>query len=379
METNFGRSTPYSLGIEEEYQVLDRLSCALVPRVESILSSFAGEVIERRIKPELLQSMIEVSTQVAGSVAEGIDDLINLRQRVCSVAAEHDLLIASAGTHPFSRCESQRVTERPRYQRLARRLRPLGTRLPAFGLHVHVGVSSGEKAIACADGIRAFLPELLALSANSPFWQDETTGLASTRTAVLASLPRSGIPPTLNSMGEFEGLVERGARTGSFPDYTYLWWDVRPHPKLGTIEIRVCDTQTRIESTAAIAALVQSLVATLGSAFECGETFPAPDPLVLAENRWRAARDGLEARLIDHTTDVARPAADAIRSLVKRCGPAAEAIGCADELDLVEGILRNGNGAADQLCVYRETNSLREVVETVARETARVSVAAGPR
>jgi len=365
VETNFGRSTPYSVGIEEEYQLLDRLSCALAPRAETILGAFAGELIEPRIKPELVQSMIEVSTRIAGSVADATEDLVDLRERVCSVAAEHDLLIAAAGTHPFSRCDDQQVTERPRYMRLARRLGGLVAHQPAFGLHIHVGVSSAAKAIACADGVRGFLPELVALSANSPFWEGRSSGFASTRARILESFP-----PALSSMREFEELVDHGVRTGSLADYTHLWWDVRPHPKLGTVEIRVCDTQTRIESVAAIAALVQSLVATLGSAFECGETHPAVDALLLAENKWRASRDGLEATLIDSESEVDRPAIDAIRSLVERCEPAAEALGCAEELELIDGILCRGNGADDQLRVYRETDSLHDVAETVARETA---------
>jgi carboxylate-amine ligase len=370
VETNFGRSTPYSLGVEEEYQLLDDVTYELTSSVEPILESFRGELVGLRVKPELLQSMLEVSTKIAGSVADAVLDLADLRERVRSAAAEHDALIASAGTHPFSRCDEQQLTERPRYARLARRLRWIISRQPAFGLHIHVGVSSAEKAVACADGLRDFLPELLALSANSPFWQGQATGFASSRASVLESLPRSGIPPALGSMNAFEDLVERGVRTGCFPDYTYLWWDVRPHPQLGTIEVRVSDAQTRIESTAAIVALVQSLVATLGSAFECGEAPPATDQLLLAENKWRAARDGLQARLIDTATDTDRTAGEAIRSLVERCEPAAAALGCAEELELVEHILHRGNGSDDQLRVYRETGSLRDVTEMVARETA---------
>ncbi len=370
METNFGRSTPYSVGVEEEFQILDRLSCALTPRAGVILESFTGEHIGQRIKPEVLDSMLEVSTKICASVPAAVEDLADLRERVCAAAANEDLLIASAGTHPFSPSEDQHVTESPRYLRLARRLRPVVIQQAVFGLHVHVGVNSPEKATACADGVRAFLPELLAISANSPFWQGRASGFASTRAWIFESFPRSGIPPVLGSMDEFEALVDRGLRTGSFPDSTYLWWDVRPHPKLGTVEIRVCDVQTRTESTAAIVALCQALVATLGSAFECGEFFAEPDALLLAENKSRAARDGLEARLIDLETEVDRPAADAIRSLVEWCEPAAEALGCAEELELVESILTGGNGADDQLRVYRETESLRDVAEHVARETA---------
>ena len=370
METNFGRSNPYSVGIEEELQILDDDSHELTSRVEPILDSFKGEVVESRVKPEVLQSMIEVSTKIAGRVTHAIDDLADLRERVRSAAADQDALIASAGTHPFSRCDDQRLTVRPRYARIERRLRAIVIRQPAFGLHVHVGVSSADKAIACADGLRSALPEFLALSANSPFWQGQPTEFASTRASIRESFPRSGIPPALSSMADFEDLVDEGVRTGCFPDYTYLWWDVRPHPRLGTVELRVCDAQTRLESTAGIAALAQSLVATIGTAFQCGATQPTAPPLLLAENKWRAARDGLKARLIDCETGTDRPAVDAIRALVERCEPTAEALGCAEELELVERILVGGSGADDQLRVYAETGSLGDVARMTVRESA---------
>ena len=299
METNFGWSTPYSVGLEEEFQLVRADGYELVSRIEAILSAFEGEPVEPRIKPELHQSVVETSTKISGSVAEAIDDLVDLRARLRRAAGEEDTLIASAGTHPFSRYDSQEVTERPRYAALSESLGWLADRQLIFGLHVHIGVGSADKAIACADGIRSSLPELVALSANSPFWQGRHTGLASTRAKISETLPRTGLPPALGSFAEFERLVEQGVSTGCFPDYTHIWWDVRPHPRLGTIEIRICDGQTRVESVAALAALIQSLVATLGSAFECDEEIPACPDLLLEENRWRALRDGLEARLID--------------------------------------------------------------------------------
>ncbi len=369
METSYGWSTPYSLGVEEEFQLVRAESFELVSRIEAILSAFEGEVVEPRIKPELLQSVVEISTKIAASVEEAIDDLADLRERLSRVAAEEGALIASAGTHPFSRYEHQQVTERPRYAELADRLGWLAVRQLVFGLHVHVGVNSAEKAIACANGVRSFLPELLALSANSPFWQGRPTGLASTRVKILEGLPRSGPPPHLDSFGEFESLVERGVRAGCFPDYTHIWWDVRPHPKLGTVEVRVCDAQTRAESVAAITALIQSLVATLGIAFECGESPAAEPEIILEENKWRAARDGLEGRLIDIEHDTERSAREAILVVLERCEPAAAVLGCAAELEGVDAILARGSGAQEQLGVYEETQSLVAVAGWLAGET----------
>jgi len=369
MESQFGTSTPYSLGIEEEFQLVDRETLELVPLVEPILAAFEGEAVGARVKPELLQSVVEVTTRIAVDVEEAVGDLVDLRLRVGRAAARQGAAIASAGTHPFSRSDEQRVTDRPRYTELSKRLGWLASRQPVFGLHVHVGVGSAAKAAACADGVRDRLPELLALSANSPFRHGRVTGLASTRAQIVLDLPRGGIPPALGSFETFETLVEHGVDAGVFPDYTHVWWDVRPHPRLGTVEVRVCDAQTRISSVAAIAALTQSLVATIGSAFECGDVAAPAPALVLEENRRRAARDGLDARLVDSAYGTERTAAEAIRALAERCAPAADALGCAEQLELVGSILDRGTGADEQRRLHEETRDVRAVARMLVEET----------
>ena len=369
MQCNFGASPPYSLGVEEEYQILDADSFGLVPRVEALLSVFAGEVVEPRIKPELLQSVVEVSTGIAGTVAEAVDEIADLRERLRRVALEEDVLIASAGTHPFARYDEQPITDRPRYAELADRLGWMVARQLVFGLHVHVGVSSAEKAIACANGMRRHVPELLALSANSPFWQGRTTGFASTRATILETLPRAGLPPVHTSFDAFRELVDMGVRAGCFPDYTHIWWDVRPHPLLGTVEVRICDAQTRLASVAGVTALVQALVAVIGSEHECGSAEPDIPALLLDENRFRAARDGLAADLVDVANDTERPASEAIESLLERCEPAAAALGCDRELALVEDILARGNGADEQRLLFEEADDLSAVAHRLAWET----------
>jgi carboxylate-amine ligase len=369
LDNNFGSSTPYSVGIEEEYQILDADSFELVSGIEAILSAFSGEVVRPRIKPELLQSAVEVATKISATVGEAVEDLADLRDRLHRVASEQGALIASAGTHPFSRYEHQDVTARRRYAELAESLGWPAERQLVFGLHVHVGVSSAEKAIVCANGVRNYLPELLALSANSPFWQGRATGHASTRVQVVEELPRSGIPPRLSSFGEFRSLAGRGVETGSIPDYTYIWWHVRPHPTLGTVEVRICDAQTHIENVGVIAALVQSLVATLGGNFEVDERPRSAPDLLVEENKWRAARDGLRAQLIDFDSDTERAAPQAIRALVEWCAPAADALGCDDELAGVEQILGRGSGADEQLRVHEETDNLMDVMKWLVQET----------
>jgi carboxylate-amine ligase len=321
------------------------------------------------VKPELLQSVVEVATQVTSSVGEAVDDLRGLRTRLRDAAADSNAVIAGAGTHPFSRYEHQEVTDRPRYLELIEAMRWVAERELIFGLHIHIGLDSPDKAIACTNAARTFLPELLALSANSPFWHGRKTGLASTRIKVFDSFPRSGLPPSFASFEEFELLIERGVKTNSFEDYTYIWWDLRPHPKFGTIEIRICDAQTRLDSIAPIVALAQSLVASLAADFDEGRPLPVQPVTLVGENKWRASRYGLGAQLIDLETDTERTASAAVRALADRCEPAAKKLGCSRELEQVEALLERGNGADEQVRVYEETESLLAVAQRLAEQT----------
>ena len=335
------------------------------------MAFFQEEERQKRVKPELLQSVIEGATRVSRTVSEAVADLHELRRRLRDAAAERESLIASAGTHPFSRYEHQEVTRRPRYEELMEAMRWVAERELIFGLHVHVGIDTPHKAIACANALRTFLPELLALSANSPFWQGRATGLASTRIKVFDTFPRSGLPPTFSSFDEWARLVERGVSTNCFADYSYIWWDLRPHPRLGTIEVRICDGQTRMENVAAIVALTQALVATLAAAYDRGEPLPVEPIMLVGENKWRAARYGLEADLIDLANDTERPAPEALRALAEWCEPAARELGCAEELAAVETILARGCGADEQNRLYEESESLLAVAQWLAEETVR--------
>ena len=363
MEHAFGSSAPFSLGIEEEFQLVSAESYELVPRFDEI----AEEANDERVRQELMTSVLEAATGVHGSVAEAVAEVREIRARLHDAAAEHGALIASAGTHPFSRWEDQEITDSPRYQGVVEKLRWVAERVAIFGLHVHVGIESPDTAVKIATGVRTWLPELLALSANSPYWQARDTGLASTRIQVFDTMPRSGLPPRLDSFADFEQLVARGVAAGFFPDYTYVWWDVRPHPKLGTIELRVCDAQTRVQNVAGLAALVQSLAATLAE----HPSEPQPRTLI-AENRWRAARHGLDAELVDLATDRPRPAREAVRELLELAAPAAERLGCSAELGEIESVLERGTGADEQRHVYEESEgSLLAVARWVVEETVR--------
>jgi carboxylate-amine ligase len=365
LELNFGRSARFSLGVEEELQLVSAESFDLVSRYDEVAEA-ARDV---RVKPELMQSTAEVATRIATTVPEAIADVAQLRGRVAAAAAESGTRIASAGTHPFARWEHQEVTDAKRYAGLVEKMQWVAEREVIFGLHVHVGVPSPDAAIAVGNALRTWVPELLALSANSPFWNGRDTGLASARSKVFDTFPRSGLPPAFASWAEFELLVERGAKTHSFPDYTYIWWDIRPHPRLGTVELRACDAQTRLESVAALVALVQSLVATLVDRFERAGTLATEQITLVAENKWRAARYGLDADLVWLERDTERPARRAIADLLELAEPAARRLGCAAELAEVEAICARGNGAAEQRRVREESDSLLAVAQWLVEQT----------
>jgi carboxylate-amine ligase len=366
VEVNFGRREPFTVGVEEEFQLVDAESSELVSRFDEVEEELGVGVVT----PELLQSVLEVATHVHTSVPEAIEESRALRRRVSQAAAESGTLVVSAGTHPFSRYEHQQVTEQERYLDLIDRMRWIAEREVIFGLHVHVGLSTGHEAVAVAGALRTWLPELLALSANSPFWQARDTGLASTRSKIFDAFPRSGIPPAFSSFEEWELTMERAQKLGFFDDYTYVWWDLRLHPKLGTIEVRICDAQARLASTAAIVALVQSLVALLADRYEREGALPIQPVTLVAENKWRAVRYGLGADLVDLERDEERPACDALLELVERAAPFARRLGCAHELAEVERICRRGTGADEQRRTYEQDGTLLAVVRRLAELTA---------
>jgi carboxylate-amine ligase len=360
MEHAFGSSAPFTIGIEEEYQLLSAESHELVPRFDEI----AAEADDERVRRELMTSVLEAATGVHGQVSEAVEEVREIRRHLRDAAGRRGALIASAGTHPFSRWEHQEITDTPRYQGVVEELRWVAEQVAIFGLHVHVAVPAADAAAAITTAVRTHVPELLALSASSPYWQGHATGLASTRSKVFETMPRSGLPPRLESYDEFEELVRRGVAAGFFTDYTYLWWDVRPHPKLGTIELRAFDAQTRVESVAAIAALSQCLVATFA------ERRPEPQPRTFVdENKWRAARYGLDADLVDLAHDTERPARDAVRELLEAVEPVAGRLGCAGELAEVERILERGNGADEQRRVHDKDGGLLAVARWLADQT----------
>ncbi|MES1193711.1 MAG: carboxylate-amine ligase [Solirubrobacterales bacterium] len=369
MEHHFSGPS-YTIGIEEELMIVDAGSYELVNAIESLLEA-AGSVdtTAGEIKPELMESVLEIATRPAANTAEAGQQLRELRRQVCEIAAPRGLAIGSAGTHPFALWEDQRIASRQRYRELVNALRFVARQELIFGLHVHVGLDDPDKAIHVANGMRVHLPVLLALSANSPFWRGDGTGMASTRLPIFRAFPRVGVPPSYRDWADYERQIEFMVSSGVMEDYTYLWYDVRPHPKLGTVEIRACDAQTRVEHTLGLAALIQAMVKELAEHFDEGKHLGEYPWQMLDENRWLAARHGLGGELVDLPTN-ARVATKALaQRLLDRLREHAQDLGSAAELEGIDDLLSRGNGAARQVVVYEANHDLREVMAEVVAAT----------
>ena len=368
MEHNF-TGPLYTLGVEEELMIIDAESMELVSAIEEMIEAMPSET-EGEVKPELMQSVLEISTNVCRNASEAAGQLEELRRRVRETAESRGLTIGSAGTHPFAKWEEQRIVDRPRYLEVVDALRFVARQELLFGLHVHVGIDDPEKAIHVANGMRVHLPILLALSSNSPFWRGVPTGLMSTRTPIFKTFPRVGVPPRYESWADFRARVEFMVEAKAVEDYTYFWWDVRPHPNLGTVEVRVCDAQTRLEHTMALTALIQAMCKELAEHYEAGYALGTYPQEMLEENKWLAARYGLEGELVDLPQSVRCTSADLARRLVDRLRPHAEDLGSAREFEGIEDLIERGTGAQRQLAVWRAERDVRALVRKIVEATA---------
>jgi carboxylate-amine ligase len=336
-----------------------------------VLSAVADGEHEARINAELMQSVLEVTTPVCRTAADVLGALSQLRGYVAEIAREQGCRLGSAGTHPFSLFERQRITARDRYRQLVDQLQYVARRELIFGMHMHVAVDDPEKAIQVMNGLLVHLPQMLALSASSPFWRGEPTGLSSSRQMVFAAFPRSGPPPRFRDYEDYAALVGQLERTGCIADYTHIWWDIRPHPRLGTLEMRVCDAVTRLEDVIAITAFYQAIVKMYCEQFEAGKEIPSWHRMLTTENKWLAARYGLEAPVMDLATGRRNrvPVAQLIRRTLRDVEPHARDLGSERELDGVREILARGNGADRQLRVWNANRDIVEVVREISVAT----------
>jgi len=374
LDHRFGAGPPLTVGVEEEYMLVDPASWDLVSGVEPLLDRAADSEFADRLKPELMQCVLESGTVVCEDVPAAEADLRHIRSYVAEHARAEGMRLAASGTHPFSLYENQKITARDRYRALVEMLQYVARRELVFGMHVHVAVPTPEACLAVMEGVLIELPVLLALSANSPFWRGERTGLASTRAMIFAAFPRSGLPPRFESYQDYANAVGFMEATGAIGDYTHLWWDVRPHPRLGTIELRVMDVQTRIEDTVALAAYVQCLVKQLLDQIEDGNPPRRYSRMLLAENKWLASRYGLDAPLMDLVQGrrVKMPARTLARRRLRELRPVARELGCSRQLARIEFILDSGTGAMRQLQVWNANRDIVEVAQEIAAATEAV-------
>jgi carboxylate-amine ligase len=368
MEHNF-TSAGYTIGIEEELMIVDAETLALANAIEQLLE----EAEEGKVKPELMESVCEIATDPCRSVDQAGEELVALRRHVCELAEDRGLAIGAAGTHPFAMWEDQRIVARPRYRDLIEALRFVARQELIFGVHVHVGLDDPEKAIHVSNGMRVHLPVLLALSANSPFWRGQDTGLVSGRTPIFRAFPRVGVPPAYKDWADYDQRIGFMVDSGVMEDYTYLWYDVRPHPRLGTVEIRVCDSQTRVEHTLGLAALIQAMVRELSEHFDSGAVLSDYPWEMLDENKWLAARHGLDGELIDLPVRERVGTKALTRRLLDRLVGHAQDLGCAAHFEALEDLLTRGNGAHRQRVVFEANQDLREVMAEIVAATTPAS------
>ncbi len=366
----------FTVGIEEEYLVVDRETRDLVREPPAAFLERCSDLVGERVSPEYLQCQVEVGTRPHRTVGDARAELAAMRSGIAEAAAEFGYAPIAASTHPFAEWRSQTHTRKPRYDGLRVDLGAAVRRLLICGCHVHVGIDDEDLRIDLMSQAAYFLPHLLALSCSSPFWRGEDTGLASYRLTVFDALPRTGLPDTLSSFGEYRRLVDSLVNAGCIEDGTRIWWDIRPSAKFPTVEERVTDVCSRLEDTACIAAVYQSLMAYLYRLRTRNQRWRVYPATLVGENRWRAQRYGVKDRLVDHGRSVLAPFADLVEELIDLIGADAEALDCQAEVLHARRIARDGNSADRQRAVYQSAvdggaapqEALRTVVDSLIAE-----------
>src|SRR5688500_15016756 len=380
MRTASSMFEQFTLGIEEEFQIVDPHTRELRSHVSEILEE-GKMLLGEQVKPEMIQSMIEVGTGVCADIQEARADIIKLRAVLSTLVRKQGLMIVAAGSHPFSHWQDQKIYENARYDSIVEENQIIARSLLTFGLHVHVGIPNPERAIQIMNAIRYLLPHVLALSTSSPFWLGVPTGLKSYRSEVFARFPRTGIPDYFESRGSFDQYVELLVKTSCIDDGKKIYWDVRPHPFFPTLEFRICDIPTRVDDTIAIAALIQALVAKVNKLLDRNLTFRLHHKMLIEENKWRAVRYGLDGKMIDFGKGKEVPTRELIRELLWFVDDVIDDLGSRHEVEHINRILQRGTSADEQLQVWRETGDVKAVVdrlieltmENVPRETTAIA------
>lgn len=358
----------YTLGIEEEFAIIDPRTRELRSHIQEILEG--GKVmLKEQIKPEMHQSVVELGTEVCDSIEHARAHVIELRSKLAGLAERSGLKIASVGTHPFSHWRDQLITEGERYQEILKDMQLVARANLIFGLHVHVGIPDRESAIHVLNQARYFLPHIYALSVNSPFWVGQDTGLKGYRLKVFERFPRTGIPDSFESLSEYEDYCKLLVKTGCIDNAKKIWWDIRLHPFFDTLEVRVCDAQTRVDDTLAIAALIQAVIAKLYKLVRQNITFRVYRRRLLDENRWRASRYGIDGKLIDFGKEVEVETRSLLAELLEFVSTEVSELGSEREMAHIQRIIREGTGADRQLAAFAATHDMTAVVDQIVAET----------
>ncbi|MGR3809661.1 carboxylate-amine ligase [Jiulongibacter sp. NS-SX5] len=358
----------FTIGIEEEFQIIDPETRQLKSHMSQLVEE--GKVIlQERIKQEMHQAVVETGTGICQNIKEATEEVHFLRNKLIDLASAKGLSVAAAGTHPFSDWADQLITPDEKYDKLVNEMRDVARGNLIFGLHVHVGIENRQEAVKIMNEVRYFLPHLHALSTNSPFWCGRNTGFMSYRSKVFDKFPRTGIPDRFSSIEEYDDYVNVLMKTNCIDNPKKIWWDVRVHPVFPTIEYRICDIPLRAEETICIAALCQALTAKLYKLRKEKPQYSSYRRLLIAENKWRAARDGIHASLIDFVNETERDYKSLLNELLIFIDDVVDELGCRSEIEYVHQILENGTGADRQLAVYQENSDLYHVVDYMIEET----------
>ena len=359
----------FSIGIEEEYQIIDPQTRELKSYITELLE--AGKMtLREQVKAELHQSIVEVGTKVCYTAQEARAELIRLRQGVMELAGRNGLKIAAAGSHPISSWVDQEITPLERYAGVKQDMQILAQQLLIFGTHVHIGIEDQEFLIDAMNVVRYFMPHVLCLSTSSPFWIGQDTGLKSYRSIIFRNFPRTGIPPLFNSYTDFVRYRDTLVKTNSIPDGTKIWFDVRPNYNYPTLEFRICDVSTRVDEAVCVAAIFQALIYKLWKLRRDNMTFRVYSPALIEENKWRAVRYGLDGKLIDFGKQVELPARELIREMIEWfIGDVMDELGSRKEIEYAYRIMDEGTSSDRQLATFRRTGNLQAVVDQLIRET----------
>jgi len=359
----------FTLGIEEEFQTVDPDSRDLRSHIHAEIISKSKKQLQERVKPEMHQSVVEVGTGICKNIKEAKAEVFELRRHMVALAHENGLRLAAAGTHPFADWHNQDIFPDDRYKTIVQDMQQVARANLIFGLHVHIGIEDKEATIHLMNAARYFLPHILALSVNSPFWMGRNTGLHSYRCKVFDKFPRTNIPDYFQSYGEYENFVNLLIKTNCIDNAKKIWWDMRPHPFFGTLEFRICDIPMRADETIALAALMQAVIVKLYRLYASNMGFRLYRRALIMENKWRASRYGISGKLIDFGKQIELPAPDLIHELLQFVDDVVDDLGSREEVNFVHKILEMGTGAERQLRVYEQTHDLKAVVDYIIEET----------